>query len=218
MPFHSYLVFDALPSVNALSSARHAQAKKEFAACIKKNKKVRVEAYATLAFKAGTRFMLHVNASTPEDIQNFARDLLHTALGKHLTITYTLFGTTRSSQYNPHKAPAASAPEAPHTYLVVYPFTKTIEWHLLPYEERRTIMKAHVDVGRKYSKTISQLLLYAFGIDDHEFIVSYQMDSLEEFQSLVMEMRATESRRHTERDTPIFTGVHMPIAEALRVV
>jgi len=143
---------------------------------------------------------------------------LHTPLGRHLSISYSLMGQTRSSQYNPTKPPAASAPETPHKYLTVYPFVKTIEWHLLPFEERRNIMKAHVDVGRKFSSSISQLLLYSFGIDDHEFVVSYQMDSLEEFQTLVMELRGTEARRHTVSDTPIFTCIHMPLEEALQMV
>jgi chlorite dismutase len=218
MPCHSYIFFDALPSASALSTVALQKGKKEFEACIATHSQIRVRSYATLGFKSGTRFMLHSNAQAPETIQRLVRDLLHTALGKHLSITYTLLGLTRASRYNPNKPPPQSAPDTSHRYLVVYPFTKTIEWHLMPYEERRAVMKAHVEVGRKYSDRISQLLLYSYGIDDHEFIVSYQMDSLEDFQSLVMDMRETESRRHTKNDLPIFTCIHMPLAEALEMV
>jgi chlorite dismutase len=144
--------------------------------------------------------------------------LLHTELGKRLRLTYTLFGLTRSSQYNPGHAPKEADQDLPHKYLVVYPFTKTVEWHLMPYDERRTIMKAHVGVGRKHSEKISQRLLYSYGIDDHEFIVSYYMDDLEAFQTLVMEMRETESRRHTKNDLPIFTGIHLPLKDALEML
>ncbi len=52
----------------------------------------------------------------------------------------------------------------------------------------------------------------------HSYIFSYQMDSLEEFQSLVMDIRETESRRHTKSDTPIFTCIHMPLSEALEML
>ena len=213
MPYHSYIFFDGSPSLQTIKNFGGAQ--KEFAACALGRKDIRVRAYATLALKSSTRFMLHLNATQPAAMQELVRDLLHTRLGRHLNISYTLLGMTRASQYNPAKPPKQSAPDTPHRYLVVYPFTKTIEWHLLPYEERRAMMKAHVDVGRKYSSTISQLLLYSFGIDDHEFIVSYQMDDLEEFQTLVMELRGTEGRRYTKSDTPIFTCVHMPLGEAL---
>jgi chlorite dismutase len=80
------------------------------------------------------------------------------------------------------------------------------------------MMKAHIDVGLKFSANISQLLLYSFGIDDHEFIVSYQMDTLEEFQTLVMELRGTEGRRYTKNDTPIFTCISMSLLDALSMV
>jgi chlorite dismutase len=218
MPCHSYLFFDSEPSVNGLSDTQLKQAKGEFVARAEGARGIRFQAYATVAFKAGTRFMLHVNAATPEEIQIFARDLLHTELGRHLRLSYTLFGITRSSQYNPNHPPKEADWDRPHKYLVVYPFTKTIEWHLLPYDERRLIMKAHVEVGRKHSTKISQRLLYSYGIDDHEFIVSYYMDDLEAFQSLVMDMRETESRRHTKNDLPIFTCVHVPLSEALDTV
>lgn len=218
MPCHSYLFFDTSPSLAGVSEARLKKMKKEFVSRVTVSRDVRIQTYATLAFKAGTRFMLHVNAATPERIQEFARDLLHTELGAQLNLSYTLFGLTRSSQYNPKHAPKEADWNAPHKYLVVYPFTKTIEWHLLPYDERRAVMKAHVEVGRKHSGKISQQLLYAFGVDDHEFIVSYYMDDLEAFQTLVMDMRETESRRHTKNDLPIFTGIHMPLAQALEMV
>ena len=218
MPYHSYIFFDAEPSINSLSPAALQKAKKGFAACVTKSKDARALAYATLALKSGMRFMLHLNAKSPEHIQLLVRDLLHTPLGKHLRVAYTLLGLTRASQYNPKHAPKESSFDTSHRYLVVYPFTKTTEWHLLPYDERRSIMKAHVDVGRKYSKDISQMLLYSYGIDDHEFIVSYQMDDLEKFQTLVMDMRGTESRRHTKNDLPIFTCIHMPLEQTLEML
>ena len=218
MAFHSYLSFDSDPSINTLSVADRAQSEKEFIDCIESRSDVRTHMYTTLGLKAGSRILLHLHGESPLVVQTLVRDLMHTTLGKHMRITYTLSGITRSSQYNPTHAPKESAPETEHQYLVVYPFTKTIEWHLIPYDERRAIMKDHVDVGRKFSASISQLLLYAYGIDDHEFIVSYQMNSLEEFQTLVMELRGTEGRRHTKNDTPIFTCIHMPPLEALSML
>ena len=218
MPYHSYFFFDIEPSIHALSPADLLAAKKEFLACLTNGKDMRFQAYATLGFKIGTRFMLHINADLPEKMQKLLRDLLHASLGKHLRVSYALLGLTRASKYNPNHPPKEADWDLSHKYLVVYPFTKTTEWHLMPYDERRNIMKAHVEVGRKHSEKISQQLLYAYGIDDHEFIVSYMMDDLEAFQTLVMDMRETESRRHTKSDLPIFTCTHMSIEEALGMV
>jgi chlorite dismutase len=218
MRFHSHIFFDSNPDLGKLSDVTLKKARKAFAMVVEKRKDMRVHAYGMLAMKTGTRFMLHINANSPEEIQNLIRDLMHTELGKHLRISYTLFGMTKSSQYNPTRAPKEANWDLAHTYYVVYPFTKTIEWHLMPYEERRNIMWSHVQVGKKYSDKISQRLLYAYGLDDHEFIVSYYMDDLEAFVELVMEMRTTESRRHTKNDLPIFTCIHMQLSEALDLV
>ena len=218
MPHHSYIFFDVRESIHDVPLSTCTEYKKDFVAYLTKTKGIHVYTYATLGLKPNTRFMFHIHATTVDEVQIFLRDLLKTDLGRYLTITHTLMGMTRSSQYNPHHAPQESIPETPHRYLVVYPFTKTIEWHLLPYEERRNIMKAHVEVGKKFSSDISQLLLYSFGIDDHEFIVSYQMDSLEPFQTLVMELRGTEARRYTQNDVPIFTCIRMSETETIEMI
>lgn len=215
MPFHSYLFFDVEPSIQLFSPDKLTAHKETFSSCLTASSDVRFRSYGTLGMKTGSRFLLHLNAATPDAIQRMLRDLLHTPLGRHLKVTYTLLGMTRTSQYNPNHPPKEADWDMAHRYLVVYPFTKTIEWHFLPYDERRNIMKAHVDVGRKFSDRIAQMLLYSYGIDDHEFVVSYQMDDLEAFQSLVMAMRETESRRHTKNDLPIFTCIHLPLSEAL---
>ena len=216
MRYHSYIFFDANRGTHSRTDFEGH--KIDFIACVEASTDTRIHAYATLGFKAGTRFMLHINAETPNKIQRLVRDLLHTDLGASLSVTQTLFGMTRPSTYAPGREPKEEPQNAPHQYLVVYPFTKTIEWHLMPHEERRAIMMSHVEVGRKHREYVSQLLLYAYGIDDHEFIVSYYTDDLEKFQTLVMDMRGTESRRHTKNDLPIFTCIHMPLAEALTMV
>lgn len=215
MACHSYVLFDLLPAVGSLPKAEVEAGKRAFIQCLSGAEHLRVDAYVTLGLKPGTRFMLHLNAPEAADIARAVSWLLHTPLGSRLRVAHALTGVTRPSQYNPGHAPKESSPDAPHRYLTVYPFTKTESWHQLPYEERRAMMKEHVEVGRKYSSSISQLLLYSFGIDDQEFIVSYQMDSLEEFQSLVMELRGTKGRVYTKSDTPIFTGVHASLEEAL---
>lgn len=218
MRYHSYLLFDIVQSIQSISPKAFAAACKECVLFVKKAKGVEVRAYGTVGFAAGTRFMLHVQGVSPEAIQNFTDDFLHTTLGTHLKITDTLFGMTRSSPYSPKHAPKEHAPDVAHKYLIVYPFTKTEEWHLLPYEDRLAMMKDHVAVGRKYSDQIEQLLIYSYGIDDYEFVVSYYCNSLEHFQSLVMELRGTEGRRYTKNDLPVYLGIHKPLAEVLELL
>ena len=56
---------------------------------------------------------------------------------------------------------------------------------------------------------------YSFGLDDQEFVVSFECDDPGEFLDLVQELRGSESSAYTLRDTPIFTCVAMSVGRAL---
>jgi chlorite dismutase len=99
-------------------------------------------------------------------------------------------------------------------YLVGYPFVKTMDWYLMSRDARQGMMNEHIRVGHQYPE-IKQLLLYSFGLQDQEFIVVYETDDLPMFSDLVNDLRATEARRYTQRDTPIFTAVYHPAETTL---
>lgn len=119
-----------------------------------------------------------------------------------------LWGYTGKSTYSRARSAQEIDPfsESRPTYLVVYPFIKTKEWYLMGRDARQGMMNEHIRLGKGYSE-IKQLLLYSFGLQDHEFVVVYEMEELPLFSDLVHELRATEARRYTELDTPLITGV-----------
>ena len=75
-------------------------------------------------------------------------------------------------------------------------------------------MKSHIEVGRKYPE-ITINTAYSFGLDDQEFVVSFEGDDPGMFLDLVQELRPTESSEYTERETPIFTCVALSLGKAL---
>lgn len=124
--------------------------------------------------------------------------------------TATLWGLTRPSPYTKR---ASSRTIEPLTgkrrpALVIYPFSKTIDWHLLEASVRQELMGEHIRVGREFPE-VDQLLLYSYGLQDQEFVVVYEMDDLARFSELVGALRATEVRRYTLRDTPVWTSLHI---------
>jgi len=127
-----------------------------------------------------------------------------------------LWGLTRPSQYTKTRSTQEIDPFAAQrkTYLVLYPFVKTVEWYLMSREARQGMMNEHIRIGKQYPE-ITQLLLYSFGLQDQEFIVVYEMDDLAQFSDLVYELRDSEARRFTERDTPLFTGIYHSAEETL---
>ena len=219
MSGHSYIFFNSHPTIRTLSKQQFAKYKSEFIDSLEHVTDVHVASYATLGFKPDTHFMLHIIGEEADAIQQCVQLLMHTALGVHLEIRYTLLGLTRRSEYraSEHQEEKEFI-DGKRKYLIVYPFTKTTEWHLLPLEERKEMMKEHVTVAYKFSESISQLLLYAYGIDDHEFILSYQTDNLLDFQTLVMELRNTKGRAYTQNDVPIFMCIYKPLKEVLNTL
>ena len=119
-----------------------------------------------------------------------------------------LWGLTRPSEYSRARSAQEIDPfeDQRMTYIIAYPFTKTSDWYLLGREARQGMMNEHIAVGKQF-REIKQLLLYSFGLQDHEFVVVYETEDLDRFSRLVHDLRATEGRRYTKADAPLQIGV-----------
>ncbi len=76
------------------------------------------------------------------------------------------------------------------------------------------MMEEHQTIGRAYPG-LSIATAYSFGLEDQEFVTTFEADTIGDYLDLVMELRASEASRSTVRDTPSFTCLAMPIAAAL---
>ncbi|HET6823719.1 MAG TPA: chlorite dismutase family protein [Anaerolineales bacterium] len=130
----------------------------------------------------------------------------------------SLWGFTRPSQYSKARSKQEIDPfaETRKPYLIIYPFSKTTEWYLMSREARQGMMNEHIRIGKQFDD-ISQLLLYSFGLQNQEFVVVYETDDLARFSDLVNELRDTEARRYTLRDTPLHTAIYHPAQEVLKL-
>lgn len=129
-----------------------------------------------------------------------------------------LWGFTAPSSYSRARSAQEIDPfdSGRGTYLAIYPFVKTEEWYMLSRDARQGMMNEHIRLGKQYT-AIRQLLLYSFGIQDQEFVVVYEMEDLPLFSQLVQELRSTDARVYTRRDTPLYTGVLQPPDDPLRM-
>ena len=130
---------------------------------------------------------------------------------QHVRLVDALWGFTRESEYSRSVPERGIDPLQPRVqpYLVIYPFAKTSDWYRLEPKERGRMMKEHIRVGRAH-EGVDQLLLYATGLQDHEFVVVYETDDLAAFSRLVSDLRGTEARGYTLKDTPVHVGIHVP--------
>ena len=191
----------------------------ELCAALSARSEVTTFTYSMIGLKAGVDLLLWSLASTLEALEEKIAAALRTGMGTWFAPRHSFLGIIRPSQdvKRPTEQEQSLFSGERSKYLVVYPFTKSTDWYLLSQEERQKVMNEHMKVGHRY-KQVRQLLAYSFGVDDMDFLVAYETDDLSAFGDLVRELRGTESRRSTVRDTPILTGIHRPIEAITRLL
>jgi chlorite dismutase len=178
--------------------------------------RLQVRSYSVVGLRGDADILLWQIGERLEDIQALATEAMRTPLGPYLTMSYSFLAMTRKSQY----VSPAEAEERLHLhpadskYFFVYPFVKTREWYQLSLEERQEMMNTHIAVGRRYP-SVKLNTTYSFGLDDQEFVVSFETDEMADFLDLVMELRGAKSSLYTLRDTPAFTCVSLGLRETL---
>ncbi|HUB25113.1 MAG TPA: chlorite dismutase family protein [Tepidisphaeraceae bacterium] len=176
--------------------------------------------YSTVALRPDCDFLIWRISQGPEAFQFQTTEINRSVLGGYLTTPHSLISMTKRSMYIDKVDPFHTQESRTHIvpgkrkYLFVYPFVKTRPWYLLPLEKRQAIMDVHIRIGNKYP-SVKLNTTYSFGLDDQDFVVAFETDEPKDFLDLVMELRETESSVYTQRDTPIFTCLQMPMEKIL---
>lgn len=176
--------------------------------------------YSTMGLKADCDFLLWRISQSVDAFQEQQATINKSPLGAYLSMPYSFLSMTKRSMYIDKLDPFHTAESRTHIipgkrkYLFVYPFVKMRDWYLLPLEKRQAIMDVHIKAGNKYP-SVKLNTTYSFGLDDQDFVVAFETEEPKDFLDLVMELRETESSKFTERDTPIFTCVQMPMERIL---
>ena len=183
---------------------------------------VLIRPYSLVGTRGDADFMLWLVSERIDDLHEFSARLNRTRMAQHLDSPYSYFSMTKRSMYvDKHLHPNQEGRSnrlvispSGRRYLFVYPFVKTRAWYRLSQEERQRQMNEHIAMGHKYPG-VKINTTYSFGLDDQEFVVAFESDSVADFLDLVQEMRESEASTHTVRDVPSFTCIAMDIDEAL---
>ena len=175
------------------------------------NSGIRFRSYSTLGLRDDADFLFWFAAETVEEIQNVISKLYLTVFGKYIIPSHVYLSCTRPSTYaRKGRTLSFVAGEEPRKFVIVYPFTKTREWYLLPKEQRQKMMDQHIDVSEKYPQVILNTT-YSFGISDQDFMLAFECDNLRDFQNLIMDLRQTQVSAYVAVDTPMITCVKKDI-------
>lgn len=170
--------------------------------------------YTSLGLRADADLIVWAHAGHLDMLQRLAIAIDQTMLGGHLTLKNAYIGIGGMSQYDPEHGPAFVKGIPPKRYLSVYPFTKTPDWYLVDYQERRRLMVEHGEMGREFPEILTNTV-NSFGIQDQEFVVALEDDDPHQLIRMVQRLRAAEVRKWTALDTPIFLGDRKPAVAVL---
>lgn len=211
--FSSYPVFRAIP--DALGDERDVAIKEVTGLLEASSDRVEVRGiYSTAAFSPRADLMFWWVARSADDIQDLFTRLRRTQLGRCLQVTESFMGLVRDAEFTRDHAPAFVKGEPPKRYLCVYPFVRAPEWYLLDPAERGRMLREHGELGREFPDVLANTTS-AFGLNDYEWILAFEADSPDRLVDLLRYLRTNESRRYVRVETPFFTGIRKPLAEAV---
>jgi chlorite dismutase len=214
----NYLKFTFLrvdPAWRRRSPEERGQDKREFAAaCNEFGEDHFLRTYSLVGTRGDCDLMVRAMAPSLDPIHELHVLLNQSGLMRFAEVAHSYLAMTKPSVYSDEPTPLEPRPGADSRYLIVYPLWKKREWYRLPAEERMRIMRGHIEVGRRYSG-VDINTAYSYGLDDQEFVVSFDADDPGEFLDLVQELRSTESSAYTESETPIFTCMSASVERAL---
>ena len=214
--FVKYTFLKVDPAWRRLEADERARHKREFiAACEDFGSDRLLRAFSLMGTRGDADLMLLAQATNLERIHELHVVLAQSGLMHWCETPYSYLAMTKASEYSDESRLEVRPAHA--RYLFVYPFVKTREWYRLPPDERWRVMQEHIKVGREYPE-IDLNTSYSFGLDDQEFVVGFETDNPSDFLDLVMKLREAEQRPYTERDTPIFTCIAMPLPEVLEAL
>ncbi len=203
------------PAWRRRDPADRAEDKREFAAaCESFGEDHFLRTYSLVGTRGDADLMLRSVSPSLDAIHELHVVLNQSGLMAWADVSHSFLAMTKRSPYSDEPTPLVPRPGSDSRYLIVYPMWKKREWYMLPPEERMRVMQGHIAVGRQY-RSIDINTAYSYGLDDQEFVVSFDAEDPGDFLDLVQELRSTESSAYTLSETPIFTCISASPERAL---
>jgi peroxiredoxin len=171
--------------------------------------------YSTVGFRPDADLMMWWVGRSPADVQDLLVAFHRTALGRKLDLTHAFMGVVRPAEFSKDHLPAFMRGEPPRKYACVYPYVRTVEWYLLPAEERSALLREHGEFGREFPDVLANTTS-AFGLSDWEWILAFEADELGRIVDCLRRLREAKARAYTKEEIPFVTGVRKEFVDAVR--
>jgi chlorite dismutase len=179
-----------------------------------------LRSYSLVGLRGDCDFMLWRISNDVCLFQEMQAEINASTLGAYLETPYSFLSLQKRSQYVNRIEGSGQGLEllpGQGAFLFIYPFVKTRAWYNLSPHARQGMMDEHINASTPF-KGVRINTSYSYGIDDQEFVVSFDSDYPQEFVDLVGRLRHTEASMYTLRDTPMFTCAKADVETILRQI
>jgi chlorite dismutase len=221
--FLNYAFFKLDPAFRRLSTEERAAAADEFMTLTRRwseREDFILRTYSLVGLRGDCDFMLWRISHDVCLFQEIQAEINASRLGAYLETPYNFLSLQKRSQYVNRIEGSGQGLEllpGQGAFLFIYPFVKTRAWYDLSPHARQGMMDEHINASMPF-KGVRINTSYSYGIDDQEFVVSFDSDYPQEFVDLVGRLRHTEASLYTLRDTPMFTCARADVETILRQV
>jgi chlorite dismutase len=168
--------------------------------------------YDIQGMRADADLMVWWHAGSCDALQDAYSRFRRTELGRRLAPSWSAMGMHRPAEFNKSHVPAFLADEEPRQYVCVYPFVRSLEWYVIPDEERRAMLAEHGRMGRDYPDVRANTVS-AFALGDYEWLLAFEADELHRIVDLMRHLRGSQARLHVREELPFHTGRRRSVSE-----
>jgi hydrogen peroxide-dependent heme synthase len=173
--------------------------------------------YDVSGIRADADVMVWWHAPDSDDLQDAYNRFRRTGFGRRLEPVWSQLALHRPAEFNKGHIPAFLAGEEARRYVSVYPFVRSLEWYLLPDEERRAMLAEHGMMAREYPDVRANTVA-SFSLGDYEWMLAFEADELYRITDLMRHLRGARARLHTRLEVPFYTGRRTSVTELLGVL
>ena len=173
--------------------------------------------YDVSGLRADADLMIWLTGDDAQKLQAALRSLRRTEALAALTPRWNALGVHRDAEFTRNHAPSFMRGLPPKQWVSVYPFVRSLDWYILPEDERRGMLGEHGLKGRDYPQ-VQPNTVAAFALGDYEWILALEAEDPIHLVDMMRHLRATEARRHVREEVPFFTGRLITLDELAEVL
>ncbi|MDQ1531902.1 MAG: hypothetical protein QOE37_2007 [Microbacteriaceae bacterium] len=173
--------------------------------------------YDVSGMRADADVLFWLTGSDPAALQSALRRIRRTALIAPLLPRWSAMGVHREAEFNRSHVPGFLRGEPARGWLAVYPFVRSLDWYVLPEEDRSRMLAEHGRRGAAYRSVIANTVA-AFALGDYEWILPMESDELTDLVDMMRDLRGVEARLHVREEVPFFTGRRIELREIAEVL